>query len=110
MWDQQQWNVSRGRVASHSTTPSYWQQLCKASCILEPRKLQKAIPFYFPVQYLAAALTEASEVYLGEEDGSDMVQKIAEDISEEEGLLRQCFTSTVPGDISVQSRQGTLLE
>ena len=63
------------------------------------------------MQYLAAALTEASEVSLSEEDGRVMVQDIAKIIlAQEEGLLRQCFASTVPDDKSGQDDQdqGTL--
>jgi len=104
-----QWRVSRGGK-SYCTTPDYWRQLCDANCLLEPHELQKAIPFYFPLQYLDMALTEAREVYLGAADGDIMVQDIAKVILAEEGLLRQCFPSNVPDNISLQSPQGTLPE
>jgi len=107
MWDQQQWNVSH--VALHNTTRDYWRHLRDANCILKPHSFQKAIPFYVPVQYLAAALTEASDISPSDEDGRIMVQEIAKIIlAEEGGLRRQCLSSTGPDNKSGQSPQSSL--
>ena len=109
MWDFVQWKVSRGGRL-YCTDPNFWKEFSKANCILEPHELQKAIPFYLPLRYLHAALTEAREVYLSVEDGCIMVQEIVTIISEEEESLRQCFASTAPNDKAGQGDQGTLLE